>query len=118
MPSAIGQIKGNKLRPLAVTSAKRSSMLPDVPTVAESGIKNFDVSTWYGLFAPAGTPEHVVNLLSAEINKLLTNPDMRAAIQAQGAEPVAMSTANFASQLKAEYVSWKSIVEASGAQID
>ena len=118
VPSAIGQIKGNKLRPLAVTSAKRSSMLPDVPTVAESGIKNFDVSTWYGLFAPAGTPEHVVNLLSAEINKLLTNPDMRAAIQAQGAEPVAMSTANFASQLKAEYVSWKSIVEASGAQID
>ncbi len=118
VPSAIGQIKGNKLRPLAVTSAKRSSMLPDVPTVAESGIKNFDVSTWYGLFAPAGTPEHVVNLLNAEINKLLTNPDMRAAIQAQGAEPVAMSTANFASQLKAEYVSWKSIVEASGAQID
>ena len=118
VPSAIGQIKGGALRPLAVTSAKRSSMLPDVPTVAERGVKNFDVSTWYGLFAPAGTPASVVTLLNTEINKLLTNPEVKAAIQAQGAEPVAMTPANFASQVKSEYVNWKAIVEASGARID
>ena len=118
VPSAIGQIKGGALRPLAVTSAKRSTMLPDVPTVAESGIKNFDVSTWYGLFAPAGTPANVVTVLNTEINKLLNTAEVRAAIQAQGAEPVAMTPANFASQVKSEYVSWKSIVESSGARID
>ena len=114
----MGQVKGGKLRPLAVTSAKRSSSLPDVPTVAELGYKGFDVSTWYGLLVPAGTPAHVVSTLNTEVNKLLVNPEVRATINAQGAEPEAMTPANFASMLKADYVKWKDIVEASGAKID
>jgi tripartite-type tricarboxylate transporter receptor subunit TctC len=114
IPSAIGQIKVGKLRPLAVTSAKRSSMLPDVPTVAELGYKKFDVSTWYGLLAPAGTPAHVVNTLNAAVNALLKDPEVRAAIMAQGAEPEAMTAAKFAELLKTDYVKWKAIVEASG----
>ena len=114
----MGQVKGGKLRPLAVTSAKRSSSLPDVPTVAELGYKGFDVSTWYGLLVPAGTPAHVVSTLNTEVNKLLVNPEVRAAIKAQGAEPEAMTPANFASMLKADYVKWKEIVETSGANID
>ena len=118
VPSAMGQVKGGKLRPLAVTSAKRSSSLPDVPTVAELGYKGFDVSTWYGLLVPAGTPAHVVSTLNTEVNKLLVNPEVRATINAQGAEPEAMTPANFASMLKADYVKWKDIVEASGAKID
>ena len=118
LPSAMGQIKAGKLRPLAVTSAKRSSSLPDVPSIAESGYKDFDVSTWYGLFAPAGTPASVVASLNAQVNKLLDTPEMKAAIQTQGAEPQAMSSAQFGAQLKTEYVQWKGIVEASGAKID
>jgi len=118
LPSAMGQIKSGKLRPLAVTSAKRSSSLPDVPTVAESGFKGFDVSTWYGVFAPAGTPASVVSTLNAEINKLLATADMKAAIQAQGAEPESMSPAQFGTLLKTDYAKWKGIVEASGAKIE
>ena len=118
LPSAMGQIKAGKLRPLAVTSAKRSSSLPDVPTVAESGFKGFDVSTWYGVFAPAGTPAAVVSTLNAEVNKLLETADVKAAIHAQGAEPLAMTPEQFSTLLKAEYAQWKGIVEASGAKIE
>lgn len=118
VPSAMGQIKGGKLRALAVTSAKRSSLLPDVPTVSESGFKNFDVSTWYGLFVPAGTPARFVTTLNTEVNNLLADPDVRAAIKAQGAEPEAMTPANFAKMIKVEYGQWKDIVESSGAKID
>lgn len=118
LPSAMGQIKSGKLRPLAVTSAKRSSSLPDVPTVAESGFKGFDVSTWYGVFAPAGTPATVVNTLNAAVNKLLTQDDVKSAIHAQGAEPLAMTPEQFSTLLKTEYQQWKGIVEASGAKIE
>jgi tripartite-type tricarboxylate transporter receptor subunit TctC len=118
LPSAMGQIKSGKLRPLAVTSAKRSSSAPDVPTVAESGFKGFDVSTWYGLLAPAGTPAAVVQTLNTEVNKLLAQPDVQAAIQAQGAEAQAMTPAEFSTLLKTEYTQWKGIVEASGAKIE
>ncbi|GAD24179.1 tripartite tricarboxylate transporter substrate binding protein [Acidovorax sp. MR-S7] len=118
LPSAMGQIKSGKLRPLAVTSAKRSSSAPDVPTVAESGFKGFDVSTWYGLMAPAGTPASVVQTLNTEVNKLLAQADVQAAIQAQGAEAQAMTPAEFGTLLKTEYTQWKGIVEASGAKIE
>lgn len=118
LPSAMGQIKAGKLHPLAVTSAKRSSSLPDVPTVAESGFKGFDVSTWYGVFAPAGTPAAVVKTVNAEVNKLLAMADVKAAINAQGAEPQAMTPEQFSTLLKTEYQQWKGIVEASGAKIE
>jgi tripartite-type tricarboxylate transporter receptor subunit TctC len=118
LPSAMAQIKAGKLRPLAVTSAKRSSSLPDVPTVSESGYKDFDVSTWYGVFAPAGTPPSVIASLNTEISKLLATPEMKAAIHAQGAEPEAMSSAQFGNFMKADYLKWKGIVEASGARIE
>ncbi len=118
VPSAMAQIKSGKLRPLAVTSAKRSSSMPEVPTVSESGFKDFDVSTWYGLFAPTGTPAQVITLLNAEVNKLLASQDMREAIHAQGAEPEAMTPSKFSNVLKTDYAKWKGIVEASGAKID
>jgi len=117
VPSAIGQIKAGKLRALAVTSAKRSTSLPDVPTLAETGIKGFDVSTWYGLFMPAGTPAAVVAKVNAEVNHLLGMPEIRDAILAQGAEPQAMSVANFDRMFKADFRASKQIVEDSGAKI-
>lgn len=118
LPSAIGQIKSGKLRVLAVTSARRSTALPDVPTVAELGFKDFDVSTWYGLFMPAGTPKDVVVKVNAEVNKLLDTPDMRAAIHTQGAEVQNMTPEQFSTLLKTDYAKWKGIVQASGATIE
>ena len=118
LPSAMGQIKSGKLRPLAVTSAKRSSSLPEVPTVAELGYKDFDVATWYGLFMPAGTPKEIVTTVNAEVNKLLATPDMKAAIIGQGAEPQSMTPEQFSTLLKNDYQKWKGIVQASGATIE
>jgi tripartite-type tricarboxylate transporter receptor subunit TctC len=118
LPSAMGQIKAGKLRPLAVTSARRSSSLPEVPTVAELGYKDFDVSTWYGLFMPAGTPKEIVATMNAELNKLLATPEMKAAIIAQGAEPQGMSPEQFGTLLKTDHQKWKGIVQASGATIE
>jgi len=119
VPSAIAQLKSGKLRALAVTSARRSSVLPDVPTVAEQGFgKDFDVSTWYGLFAPAGTPAEVVAELNAQVNKLLAKPEVQAAIQEQGAEYQAMTPKQFAAQVAEELPRWKAIVEAAGVRIE
>ena len=118
VPSAIGQIKGGKLRPLAVTSAQRSSSLPDVPTVAELGYKDFDVSTWYGLFMPAGTPQAIVGSVNSEVNQLLALPDVKAAIQAQGAEPQAMGVQEFATLFKGDHAKWKAIVQNSGIKLE
>jgi tripartite-type tricarboxylate transporter receptor subunit TctC len=118
VPSAIAQLKAGKLRALAVTSAARSSSLPDVPTVAESGYKDFDVATWYGLFMPANTPEAIVTTMNTKVNELLATPEMKAAIQAQGAEPQAMKPEAFANLLKTDYAKWKGIVQGSGAKIE
>jgi tripartite-type tricarboxylate transporter receptor subunit TctC len=118
LPSAIAQLKAGKLRALAVTSAARSSSLPDVPTVAESGYKDFDVATWYGLFMPAGTPAAIVTTMNTKVNELLANPEVKAAIAAQGAEPQAMKPEQFSNLLKADYAKWKGIVQASGAKIE
>jgi len=118
LPSAIAQIKSGKLRPLAVTSARRSTSLPDIPTVAELGYKDFDVSTWYGLFMPAATPKEIVATVNAEVNKLLATNDMKAAIHAQGAEVQNMTSEQFSTLLKTDYQKWKGIVQASGATIE
>ena len=118
LPSAISQIKAGKLRPLAVTSARRSTSLPDVPTVAELGYKGFDVSTWYGLLMPAGTPKELVAKVNAEVNRLLATPDMKAAIHTQGAEVQPMTPEQFSNLLKTDHAKWKSIVQASGATIE
>ncbi|WP_284336415.1 Bug family tripartite tricarboxylate transporter substrate binding protein [Comamonas sp. NoAH] len=117
IPSAIGQIKAGKLRPLAVTSAKRSTSLPNVATLQEQGMKDFDVSTWYGLFMPAGTPADIASKMNAEVNKLLASKEVQEAILAQGAEPKAMSIAEFDKMYRADFASSKAVVEASGASI-
>ncbi|BDB24505.1 LacI family transcriptional regulator [Cupriavidus sp. TA19] len=118
VPSALAQVKAGKLRALAVTSATRSTSLPDVPTVAESGYKQVDVSTWYGLFAPAKTPPEVVNRIHAEVNKVLATPAMIHAIQEQGAEARLMTTKEFSDLVQSDYKKWKDIVERSGAKLE
>ena len=102
IPSALAQVKSGKLRPLAVSSARRSPSLPDVPTIAESGYKDFNVGVWYGVFAPAGTPKPIVTALNAEINKALALPDLRARLTASDNLPTGGSAADFARQIATE----------------
>ena len=118
VPSAMAQVKAGKLRPLAVTSAKRSTSLPDVPTVAESGFKGFDMSTWYGLLMPAGTPAAVVTQMNGAVNKLLATPEMQKAIHDQGAEPLAMTPEAFTQQLQRDYQGMEKIVRDAGVKIE
>ena len=118
VPSAMAQVKAGKLRPLAVTSAQRSSSLPDVPTVAESGFEGFDISTWYGLFMPAGTPTEIVQQMNQAVNALLDTPELQQAIKGQGAEPQSMSAAAFGQQLAEDYELWEGIVRDAKIQIE
>ena len=99
-------------------TATRSSSLPDVPTVAELGYPGLDVSTWYGIFMPARTPAAVVDVVNHKVNELLATPDMKAAIQGQGAEALPMTSQQFQKVVAEDVRKWKGIVEASGATIE
>ncbi len=118
IPSAMGQIKSGALRPLAVTSAKRSSSLPDVPTVAESGYPGFDVSTWYGVFMPAKADKAAVKTMHEAVNAVLAQPETKKAIQEQGAEPLAMSQAEFSALMAKDYKAWEKIVHDAGLKLE
>jgi len=118
VPSAISQIKGGKLRALAVTGAKRSAELPEVPAVAESGYKGFDVTTWYGLLFPAGTPEPVVKLVNGEVNRVLKLAEVRSRLAAEGGDVLGGTPAEFAAVLKTDLTKWGQIVKQSGAKVD
>lgn len=118
MPSAMPFIKSGKLRAVAVTTPRRASALPDIPTVAESGLPGFDISTWYGLWAPRGTPAAVVEKLAAHAAAALKRPDVRQQYADMGAEPVGSSPADFARYNAAEGRKWAEIVRRSGAKAD
>jgi tripartite-type tricarboxylate transporter receptor subunit TctC len=118
VPTLLGQIKQGKLRPLAVTSAKRVNDLPDVPTINESGYKGFDAGTWFGLLAPAATPKDVVSKLNAEFNKALQQADLRKKLGDEGAEPLGGTSEQFAALIKDDMVRWGKVVKESGAKVD
>jgi tripartite-type tricarboxylate transporter receptor subunit TctC len=121
LPSALPHIKSGKLKALAVTSGQRSSALPDVPTVSEAGgllLKNYEASSWFGLFAPAGTPADVVNRIQQETAKALATPVIKERLLAQGAIPSGMSPADFARFIAADTRKWAQVVKASGAKVD
>jgi tripartite-type tricarboxylate transporter receptor subunit TctC len=118
VPTLLGQIKQGKLRPLAVTSAKRVDDLPNVPTINESGYKGFDAVTWFGLLAPAGTPKEVVARLNQEFNKALQQPALRKRLADEGAEPAGGTPQQFAALIKDDMVRWGKVVKESGVRID
>ena len=118
LPSALPHIKGGKLRALAVTSSKRAPALPDLPTIAESGVAGFEASSWFGILAPAATPRDIVQRINAEANKALHAPDMREKLLAQGAEAVGNSPEFFADYIRTETVKWAKVVKDSGARVD
>jgi tripartite-type tricarboxylate transporter receptor subunit TctC len=118
MPPAVPQVKAGKLRALAVTSAQRSSALPDVPTVNEQGFKDFDDLTWIGFFAPAGTPPEIVNRMNSEINRIVEQPDMKEKLAQNGLTSTRNSPAEFSTFLRSEIVKWAKAVKDSGAKAD
>jgi tripartite-type tricarboxylate transporter receptor subunit TctC len=118
MPSVMPHVKAGKLRALAVTTARRSPALPDVPTIAESGVPGYDTSSWFGLLAPAGTPADVVARLNAAIAKALADPDVKTKLAEQGAEPHPEKPEQFAAFIASETAKWGKVVKESGASVD
>jgi tripartite-type tricarboxylate transporter receptor subunit TctC len=118
MPPAMPHVKSGKLRALAVTTTKRSPAAPDVPTMAEAGIAGFDISNWFGMFAPTGTPEDVLNRLNTEIVKALALPDVKERLAAQGAEVVGDSRMEFAAFIKAEQAKYAELIKVSHAKAE
>jgi tripartite-type tricarboxylate transporter receptor subunit TctC len=118
LPSSLALIKAGKLRAIAVTSLKRAPVLPDVPTIAESGIPGFEASSWFGVLAPAGTPAPIVARINAEVNKWLQSPEGKDQLLAQGAEAAGGSPEQFVAHIRAETDKWAKVVKASGAKVD
>ena len=111
-------IKSGKLRVLAAGSAKRSSALPEVPTVAEAGVPGYDMVLWFGVLAPAGTPANTVNAIHREIVNTVKMPDVRSRLASQGADPVATAPAAFDAFIKAEIAKWAKVVKENGLKVD
>jgi len=118
LPSVAGAIKSGTVQPIAVTSAQRAASFNTIPTIAEAGFKDFDVSPWFGLMAPKRTPPEVIRKINADVNELLRSKEVIDAFAAQGAEPYPTRPDEFAAILKADIVKWSNVVKASGASVD
>ena len=118
LPSGLPHVKAGKLRALGVTSAKRSPAAPDIPTIAESGVPGYEVDSWFGILAPAGTPTEIVNKLNAEIVRILKLPDVNDRLAEQGAQAVGDTPQHFAEHIRKETAKWAKVVKASGAKAD
>ena len=111
-------VKAGQVRALGTSAAKRSSVLPDVPTIAEAGVPGYESTIWLGIMAPAGTPKAIVDKLNAEINKAITRSDVKEAWDKQGAVPLVMSPAEFEKYLRADIEKWAHVVQVSGIKAD
>ena len=115
IPSVIQHIQAGKLLPIAMSSAKRSRSLPDVPTVIENGLPGFEAGSWFGYFAPKGTPEPIIAQLNRTVNEILAMPSIEKQLVREGADPVGGTPAEFGQFVQREYEKWKLIVRESGA---
>ena len=116
--SSTPYIASGKLRALAVSGAKRSAALPNVPTIAEAGVAGYDAVSWHGLLAPAGTPATVINAVHDAALKTLREADLRQTLEAQGFDIRGENAAKFGAFLKAEVAKWTRVVKNSGARVD
>lgn len=118
LPSAMPYVKSGQLRALAVTSPRRDPSLPNLPTLAESGLPGYEVGSWYGLLAPAGTPTARVDKISKVIAAIVRRPDIKQKLIDQGATPVGGTPAEFSAHIASELKKWSTVVKAAGAQVD
>jgi tripartite-type tricarboxylate transporter receptor subunit TctC len=118
MPTALPQVKAGRLRALGVTTARRFSELPDVPTIAEAGVPGYEAAGWFGYAAPAGTPKAVIDRLNAEIVKILNQPEVRQRLAQQGAEPAPDTPQAFAAYIQAEYAKWDRVIRALNIRLE
>ena len=118
LPPAVPHVKSGRLRALAVTTKTRSPLLPDVPTVAESGLPDFETVAWFGVLAPAATPKDVVARLSAEIAKIAKSPEMRERLSALGAEPVGSTPEESAAIIARDIAKWTTLAKSVGIRVD
>jgi len=114
--SAVPQIKGGKIKGIAVTTAKRSALMPNLPTISEAGLPGFDANNWYGVLAPAKTPRPIIMRLNSEIAKVLAMPDVKNFLFNQGLDPAPGTPEQFAAYIKSEMTKWAKVVKASGAK--
>jgi len=114
VPTVIQHVRSGKLRPLAVTGAKRSSAIPNMPTVAESGVPGYEVTAWYGVSAPAKTPPAIIERLNAEIVRALNSPDLRERLVSQGADPVGNTPEQYTAFMQNEIAKWAKVIQAAG----
>lgn len=116
--AVLPQVKAGRLRALAVTSATRSSAVPELPTLAESGLTGYDISSWFGLFAPANTPAPIVDKIYRETAKALQSPEVRERFSKEGAEPVASTPADFGVYVRSEFAKYAKLVKDTGIKAD
>ena len=117
-PNVLPQVKAGKLKALAVSSKKRSSLAPDVPTVDEAGVPGYEVNVWFGILAPAGTPKDIVARLNAEMVKIIRSPEVSDRFARAGVDPVASSPEEFSAFLKSEVSRWGKVVQDAGIKAD
>jgi tripartite-type tricarboxylate transporter receptor subunit TctC len=115
--SGTPQVKAGRIRALAVTSAKRSSVAPDIPTVAEAGYE-YETTSWHGILAPAKTPAHIIRRLQSELARIAQQPDVRTFLIAQGADPIANTPEEFAAVIKGESARWGKLIKAAGVKAE
>jgi len=117
LASVMPHVKAGNVRPLAVNAPQRSPLLPEVPTLAEAGLPAFDRYTWFGMFAPAGTPPEVVRRLQAEVAAALKAPDLRERFDAVGAEPVGSTPEQFVERIRSDSVKWAEVIRAGNVKV-
>ena len=118
LPPAMGHIKTGRVRALAVTTAQRSPLVPDIPTVAESGLPGFETVAWFGLFAPAGTPREIVVRIREEVAKIVQQPEIRERITTLGGEPVGNTPDTFATIVKSDIAKWRQVAKTANITAD
>ena len=118
IPTVVPMVKAGQLRPLAVTSLARSSLMPDVPTAVQSGLADFEVVIWFGILAPSATPQPIIETLNRQLNDMTRLPEVRERLAAQGAEPISSTPEEFAAKIRDDLKKWARVVQVSGAKLD
>jgi len=118
LPPALPHVKNGRLKALGVSTPKRSAAVPDLPTIAESGLPGYSATAWYGVLAPAGTPREIIMKINAEIVKGLRTDEMRKRIASDGGEVIGSTPEEFTAVMKTDIAKWAKVVQASGAQVD